>query len=60
MLLSSLSIRSKLLLLSILPIVALIFMVTNSMVALKDANDGMDKVYKDRIIPIQKLKIHRR
>lgn len=57
MLISSLSIRSKLLLLSILPIVALIFMVTNSMVALKDANDGMDKVYKDRIIPIQKLKL---
>ncbi|WP_136680535.1 HAMP domain-containing methyl-accepting chemotaxis protein [Neptunomonas sp. XY-337] len=57
MLLSSLSIRSKLLLLSILPIVALIFMVTNSMVALNDANDGMDKVYQDRIIPIQKLKL---
>lgn len=56
MLLSSLSIRLKLLLLSILPILALIFIAICSMIALKEANDGMDKLYQDRIIPIQKLK----
>lgn len=57
MLLSSLSIRSKLILISVLPIIALIIMITTSMVALKYANEGMEQVYQERILPLQKLKL---
>lgn len=57
MLISNMSIRTKLLLTSVLPIIGLIILVTTALTDLKAANDGVDRIYKQRVVPLEDLKI---
>lgn len=54
--LSNITIRSKLLLGSILPIIVLLLLVASSLSELKTANRNVDRLYVDRIVPLQQLK----
>lgn len=54
---SNLSIRSRLLILSVMPIVALIIAVANALNQLKAANDSMELLYQERIVPLKELKL---
>lgn len=57
MLISNLSIRAKLLMTSILPVFGLIALVFTALVQLKAANDGVDRIYNQRVVPLENLKI---
>lgn len=57
MLISNLSIRTKLLLASVLPILGLIILVATALSQLKAANDGVDRIYNERVVPLEDLKI---
>ncbi len=57
MLLSKLSIRSKLLLISILPIIGIILIIASSLAELKNSDDGVGRIYEDRVVPLEDLKI---
>lgn len=57
MAISSLSIRSKLILLSLLPVIALLIVATTSLNNLRLANEGLDAVYSKRVIPLRELKV---
>lgn len=57
MLLKSLSIRNKLMLTIILPVVGIIIIIVTSLSQLQSANDGVDRIYEDRVVPLQHLKI---
>jgi methyl-accepting chemotaxis protein len=57
MLLNGLSIRSKLILTSILPILGIFIIIATSLTELKSANDGVGRIYEDRVVPLEDLKI---
>ncbi|GAA0795193.1 methyl-accepting chemotaxis protein [Marinobacterium sediminicola] len=50
------SIRTKLIVGSILPILGLLVIVADSLFELKLANDNVDRLYADRVVPLQQLK----
>ncbi len=54
--LANMSIRTKLIVGSILPILGLLVIVADSLVELKTANDNVDRLYADRVVPLQQLK----
>lgn len=55
--LNNISIKAKLIALSILPIVALIFMLFMGLAELKSTKEGVDRIYNDRVVPLEDLKI---
>lgn len=57
MLLSGLSIRSKLVLTSILPLIGIAIIIATSLFELKQSDDGVARIYEDRVIPLEDLKI---
>ena len=57
MLISNLSIRTKLLLTSILPVIGLLVLVATAVIQLKAANDGINRIYNQRVVPLENLKI---
>ena len=57
MLISSLSIRVKLLILLILPIIALVAVLLISLSELKNSHDGLERVYHNRVVPLKDLKV---
>ncbi|WP_297308058.1 MCP four helix bundle domain-containing protein [Neptuniibacter sp.] len=57
MLLSNLSIRSKLILTSFLPVLGIIILIITSLSELKQADDGVGRIYDDRVVPLEDLKI---
>jgi len=54
--LKRMTIRSKLVLGSVLPIIGLLIIVITSLVELNKANEGVDRLYVDRIVPLELLK----
>ncbi len=54
--LANMSIRTKLIIGSILPIIGLLVIVANALMELKQANDNVDRLYADRVVPLQQLK----
>jgi len=57
MLLSNINIRKKLFILSSLPILGLLLVISISLLNLKEANDGVGRIYEDRVVPLEDLKI---
>jgi len=57
MLISSLSIRVKLLILLVLPIIALIAVLLISLSELKRSHEGLENVYHNRVVPLKNLKV---
>ncbi|WP_286237641.1 HAMP domain-containing methyl-accepting chemotaxis protein [Neptuniibacter halophilus] len=57
MFLSKLSIRSKLILISVLPVIGIIIIIMTSLAKLGDANQGVNRIYEDRVVPLEDLKI---
>ncbi|EAR61944.1 methyl-accepting chemotaxis protein [Neptuniibacter caesariensis] len=57
MLLNSLSIRSKLILTSVLPVIGIIIIIASSLAELKSADEGVGRIYEDRVVPLEDLKI---
>lgn len=57
MLLSGLSIRTKLVLTSILPVIAVAIIIATSLNELKQADDGVARIYEDRVVPLEDLKL---
>ena len=56
MLLNQLSIRAKLILSSILPLVAIVILIFFSLTGLKQADEGVGRIYEDRVVPLEDLK----
>lgn len=54
--LANMSIRTRLIVGSILPIIGLLIIVLDSLIELKVANENVDRLYGDRIVPLQQLK----
>lgn len=54
--LNRMTIRNKLILGSVLPLVVLLLVVVTAMMALDKANQSADSLYRDRIVPLEKLK----
>ncbi|MBY4678988.1 methyl-accepting chemotaxis protein [Marinobacterium arenosum] len=54
---NNLSIRFKLILLSVLPIFGLFIIVSTALNQMGNINAGVDRIYKDRVIPLEDLKI---
>ncbi len=54
--LNRMTIRSKLILGSVLPLVVLLLVVVTAMLALNKANHSADSLYMDRIVPLEQLK----
>lgn len=54
--LSKLSIRNKLIVILILPIVAMVTMVSLALKELSDLNRGVTRIYEDRVVPLETLK----
>ena len=57
MLMRNLSIRTKLLLTSVLPVLGLIVLAFTSLTQLKSANEGVERIYSQRVVPLEELKI---
>ncbi|MGB0467486.1 MAG: methyl-accepting chemotaxis protein [Pontibacterium sp.] len=57
MLISNCSIRTKLFLTSVLPVIGLVLLVFIATMQLKAAHDGVDRIYNDRVVPLEDLKI---
>lgn len=57
MLLSKLSVRSKLMLISILPIIGIVAIIITSLFELKQSDDGVGRIYEDRVVPLEDLKL---
>lgn len=57
MLLNGLTIRSKLLITSILPVIGIIIIITTSLTKLKHADEGVGRIYDDRVVPLEDLKL---
>jgi methyl-accepting chemotaxis protein len=57
MLLSRLKIKSKLLLISFLPILSILILIATSQYELKQADDGVGRIYDDRVVPLEDLKL---
>ncbi|EPJ49520.1 MAG: hypothetical protein OFPI_24790 [Osedax symbiont Rs2] len=55
--LNNISIKAKLIALSIIPIVALIFMLFMELTELKNTKEGVDRIYNDRVVPLEDLKV---
>ena len=53
---NNLSIRFKLILTSVLPIIGLLVIVSTALIELKAINAGVDRIYKDRVVPLEDLK----
>jgi len=56
-LLNNISIKAKLIALSIIPIFALIFMLFMELTELKTTKEGVDRIYNDRVVPLEDLKV---
>ncbi|MBR9829759.1 MAG: methyl-accepting chemotaxis protein [Oceanospirillales bacterium] len=54
--LANISIRTKLIIAAILPIIGLLVIVMTSLAELKQANLNVDSLYSDRIVPLEQLK----
>jgi len=54
---NNLTIRLKLILTSVLPILGLLIIVSTALIQLKAINAGVDRIYKDRVIPLEDLKL---
>lgn len=50
------SIRSKLLLTSVLPILGVLLLLIIALMQLKAANEGVNRIYNERVLPLQQLK----
>jgi methyl-accepting chemotaxis protein len=57
MLLNKLKIKSKLLLISFLPIVSILILIATSQYELKQSDDGVGRIYDDRVVPLEDLKL---
>ena len=55
--LNNISIKAKLIALSIIPIFALIFMLFMELTELKTTKEGVDRIYNDRVVPLEDLKV---
>ena len=55
--LNNISIKAKLIALSIIPIIALIFMLFMELTELKNTKEGVDRIYNDRVVPLEDLKV---
>jgi len=55
--LNNISIKTKLIVLSVLPIVGLIFIIFLSLQALKTTEQGSSRLYNDRVVPLEGLKV---
>lgn len=55
--LNSLTIRSKLILTSILPVIGIIIIITTSLSKLQSADEGVGRIYEDRVVPLEDLKL---
>jgi len=54
--LNRMTIRNKLVLGSSLPLLVLLFVVVTAMIELQTANQGVERLYRDRIVPLEQLK----
>ncbi|CAM3664721.1 Methyl-accepting chemotaxis protein PctC [Vibrio aerogenes CECT 7868] len=50
------SIRHKLIIMSVVPLIGLLMIVTIAMIKLETASEGVNRIYNDRIIPLEQLK----
>lgn len=57
MLLKGLSIRRKLMLTTILPVLGIVIIIATSLSQLQSANDGVDRIYEERVLPLKDLKV---
>lgn len=57
MFLSNLNIRTKLALISVLPMLGILLIVVMSLTELRQANQGVGRIYEDRVVPLEDLKI---
>ena len=57
MILHNLKTRTKLSILSLVALVGILLLGVLSIVKLKDANDGLNRVYNDRVVPLKQLKV---
>lgn len=57
MLLNRLKIKSKLLLISLLPIISILILIATSQYELKQSDDGVGRIYDDRVVPLEDLKL---
>jgi len=53
----NMTIKNKIILLSILPIIALIGMLSLAITDLKTTAEGVDRIYSDRVVPLKDLKV---
>ncbi len=53
----NLSIRFKLILTSVLPIIGVLIVVSTALSQLKQINAGVDRIYYDRVVPLEDLKM---
>ena len=53
---SNLSIRSKLIFTSIVPILSILLIISVSLMALKKVDVGVGRIYEDRVVPLEDLK----
>jgi len=53
----NLSIRFKLILTSVLPIIGVLIVVSTAMTQLKQINEGVNRIYFDRVVPLEDLKM---
>jgi methyl-accepting chemotaxis protein len=51
------TIRTKLLLISVLPVLGVIILVSVALSQLKAANDGIERIYTQRVVPLEQLKV---
>jgi methyl-accepting chemotaxis protein len=51
------SVKNRIIILCVVPIIALIVMLTLALTELKHTAEGVDRIYLDRVIPLQDLKI---
>lgn len=57
MLLNRLKIKTKLLLISLLPIISILILIATSQYELKQSDDGVGRIYDDRVVPLEDLKL---
>lgn len=57
MLLNNFSIRSQLIFLAMLPMLAITLIIIVSLSSLKEADQGVGRIYDDRVVPLEDLKI---
>ncbi len=57
MLLNRVNTRNKLILISILPIIGIAIIIASSLSELRNADQGVERIYEDRVVPLEDLKI---